>query len=109
MSNSNLAKNEGRGKTVGLPSGAKKIGLPPRTFLYTLDQISVMLDLPEEALRKSHLYYMGRSTGTIKNDLMACRNIAATGEKPEWRVPEREFTRWMRNKGFRFYETSGFA
>lgn len=104
-----LAKNENRGKMTGLPSGAKKIGLPPRTFLYTLDQLSVMLDLPEAALRKSHLYFMGRSTGTIKNDLMACTNIAATGEKPEWRVAEREFTRWMRNKGFRHYETGGFS
>lgn len=109
MGNENLAKSENRGKTTGLPSGAKKIGLPPRTFLYTLDQISVMLDLPVRALKESHLYFEGRSTGSRKNDLMTCRNIAATGEKPEWRIAEREFTRWMRTKGFRFYENSGFS
>ena len=104
-----LARPESRGRGTGLPSGAKRIGLPIRTFLYTLDQISVMIEISETELKKSHLYYRGRSIGSVKRELMVAVNIAAEGEKPEWRVAEREFCRWMRTKGFRHYETGGFS
>lgn len=109
MGNENLARSEGRGTGTALPSGAKRIGLPIRTFLYTLDQISVMVEISESDLKQHHLYFKGRSIGSIRRDLMAAVNIAAAGEKPEWRIAEREFCRWMRNKGFRHYETGGFS
>jgi len=68
--------------------------LPPRLFLYTLDQISdlLMVDNLSKFLHKE-----GITPGTPKRDRMLARNIAPSGEKPEWRVEEDEFIRWMRH------------
>lgn len=93
-----------RGAGIALPSEAPKVGLPPRVFLYTLDQLCVMIDIDVKSLEKSHVYFEGRSIGTRRRDLMIARNIAAPDEKPEWRVAEREFVRWLKFKGFRYYE-----
>lgn len=92
-----------RGQGVNLPSQANAVGMPPRVFLYTLDQIGVMLDLNETALAR-HVYFEGRSVGARKRGYMIARNIAPPDAKPEWRIAEREFVRWMKFKGFRYYE-----
>lgn len=89
--------------------GAAKIGLPPRVFLYTIDQIAVMLDQSEASIKTGHLFFEGRSSGSRRNDLMIARNIAPVNEKPDWRVADREFVRWMRCKGFRYYNKGGFT
>lgn len=88
---------------------ARGIGLPPRPFLYTLDQISTLTDLSIQSLSASHMYFEGRTTGLKHRDQMHARNIAATGEKPDWRVAENELKRWFRLKGFKFYERSGLT
>lgn len=93
-----------RGQGVALPSGAGKIGMPTRVFLFTMDQIGVMLDLEELELRKRYVYFEGRSIGSRRRDLMIARNIAPPDSKPEWRIAEREFVRWLKFKGFRHYE-----
>lgn len=93
-----------RGAGANLP--APDIGLPARPFLYTADQISVILDLPVREIMQKYLYFEGRSIGTRRRDLMIARNIAPVDSKPEWRVAEREFIRWMKTKGFRFYDRS---
>lgn len=98
---------ENRGQGISLP--AAKIGLPVRVFLFTIDQLSVMIDVKEETIKRSYLYYEGRSIGPRKKELMIARNIAPEGEKPDWRVAEREFIRWMRHKGFRYYDRGAFA
>jgi len=100
---------ESRGIGTALPSGNKRVGLPPRAFLYTLDQIGVMLELKVSALQQSYLYFEGRSIGARRKDLMIARNISPSDKPPEWRVAEREFLRWMRTKGFRHYEVGGFS
>lgn len=100
---------EGRGTAVGLPVGSKKVGLPTRVFLYTLDQISVMIEVNIPQLKNSYIYFEGRDIGRRRNDLMIARNISPADQKPEWRVTEREFVRWMRVKGFRHYEIGGFS
>jgi hypothetical protein len=97
-----VAENRGTGKA--LPSGAAKIGIPTRVFLFTVDQLSVMLDLDEQYILKHLLYLEGRSIGSAKKQLMQARNIAPADQKPEWRVAEREFVRWMRVKGFKYYD-----
>lgn len=99
---------EARGEGVHLPPGRAKVGLPPRPFLYTVDQLSVMLDLPEAEIMRKYLYFEGRSIGSRKKDLMIARNIAPESAKPEWRIAEREFIRWMRVRGFRFYDRAVF-
>ena len=100
---------EGRGTATGLPVGARRVGLPPRVFLYTLDQISVMIEVGIPQLKNRYVYFEGRSIGRRKNDLMIARNVSPAEQKPEWRIAEREFVRWMRVKGFRYYEIGGFS
>ena len=85
-----------------------RIALPARTFLYTVDQIAHLLQISEDTVRSSFLYYEGRSTGTVPKTQMLARNIAPEGEKPEWRVADRELTKFMRAKGFRYYERGYF-
>lgn len=81
-----------------------KVGLPTRPFLYTIDQLSVLLELGERTLATGYLYFEGRSTGTHSLDLMLARNVAPPNEKPEWRVAERELIRWLKRKGFILYD-----
>lgn len=81
-----------------------KVGLPPRPFLYTVDQLAVILDLPERTLHTQHLYHEGRDIGIKHRHHMTARNIAAPDEKPDWRVADRELIRWLRHKGFKFYD-----
>lgn len=97
-----------RQTNTALSSGANAVGLPPRVFLYTLDQLGVMLDMNERQV-KDNLFYEGRDSGRRRPDLMITRNIAPQGSSPNWRVAEREFVRWMRAKGFRHYEKGGFT
>jgi len=93
-----------RGQGIALPPGGEKIGLPTRVFLFTLDQISVMIDIDEASIKAQYVYFEGRSIGSRSKHLMVARNIAPPDAKAEWRVAEREFVRWLRHKGFRHYE-----
>ena len=83
---------------------AGRVGLPPRVFLYTVDQLAVMLDLAEADIHRRLLFHEGRDIGRRKTDEMLARNIACRGDKPEWRVSEKEFIRWMKLKGFKYYD-----
>lgn len=85
-------------------SNREKIGLPPRPFLYTIDQLAVMLDVPDHEIHTRYIYHQGRDVGIKKPDVMGAVNIAQPKQKPEWRVTEREFLRWMKFKGFKYYE-----
>lgn len=76
-----------------------KYALPPRPFLYTLDQIATILAYPDEKALHPTIFFEGRTPGaTPRKDKMIARNIAPDDEKPEWRVEEEEFIRWMRHK-----------
>ena len=83
---------------------AASVGLPMRPFLYTVDQIATILTMTEQAVHTRILYHEGRDIGSRRTDQMLARNIAASNEKPDWRVAERELVRWMKHKGFKFYE-----
>ena len=76
----------------------ERLGLPPRIFLYTVDQIADLLRVTPLDLQKKYLWYSGRVVGRPKNDKMIALNIAPEGETPEWRVDELEFIRWVRHK-----------
>lgn len=86
------------------PEKPTKVGLPMRSFLYTMDQISTILDVPLTKLNASYVHFEGRSIGFATKDQMVARNIAPADEKPEWRVVEQELIRFMRRKGFRYYD-----
>lgn len=82
----------------------ESVGLPPRVFLYTLDQVAELLAMPLRTLRTKHVYFEGYSLGGVKAFLMIARNIAPPGdEKPDWRIAENELVRWMKFKHFRFH------
>lgn len=80
------------------------MGLPPRLILYSMDQISTILDVPVSQLGMTYIYYDGRSIGVASKDVMIARNIAPAGEKLEWRVAEQELIRFLKRKGFRYYD-----
>jgi len=92
-----------------MPSHEKNlesVGLPLRFFLYTLDQIAMMIGMSQTALEAKYIYYGGRSIGRPSPDLIQARNIAPRDEEPDWRVVDREVVRWMRRKGFKVYDTA---
>lgn len=93
-----------RGLDKQHPKQNDKIGLPYRPFLFTLDQISVLLSVEPKALERQYVYFEGRSIGSLSKSQMIARNIAPPDKEPEWRIAERELIRWMRMKGFRYYE-----
>lgn len=100
--------SELRGSAVNHLPAREKVGLPPRAFLFTLDQVAMMIAVTERSLKQAYVYFEGRSTGRRSLDLMIAINIAPEKEKPEWRVSERELIRWLKKKGFRYYEVGTF-
>lgn len=80
------------------------VGLPVRAFLFTIDQISTMTNVDENTVKRHYLHFEGRALGPRPPAKMIARNIAPEGEKPDWRVAEREFLRWLRRQGFRVYD-----
>ena len=90
--------------TTDPSSERNKIGLPPRVFLYTPDQIATMLELTEDRVRKQLLFYDRREPGLAPRTKMRAVNIMPEGETPEWRVTERELIRYLRHQGIKFYD-----
>lgn len=92
-----------RGNGPLQPTKPEKVGLPPRLFLYSVDQIGTILDVNITKLT-TWIFYEGRSIGAHNFDQMTARNIAPRDEKPEWRVSEQELIRFLKRKGFRYYD-----
>jgi hypothetical protein len=94
-----------RGQNPHHPVDPAKVGLPPRPFLYTLDQISTILNVPLRTVKEKYVYYEGRSTGRRAIRLLEAKNIEPDeSAKPDWRVAERELIRWMKVMGFKYYD-----
>lgn len=87
----------------------ENMGLPIRPFLYTLDQIATLIAVELPALKRVYVYFQGRHVGPVPPDKMHAINIAPDGEKPDWRVAEKEFKRWLRNRGWRVYDRSSLS
>jgi hypothetical protein len=74
--------------------------MPTPPMLYTMDQIALTVSWSMPRLVQ-RTYFVGRTTRRkTRNDLEAF-NIAAPSEKPDWRVGEDEFARWLRVHGYR--------
>lgn len=86
----------------------ESVGLPVRAFLYTLDQIATLLDMTQENLEAKHIFFEGRSAGSKRAAEMRAINLAPNGDKPDWRVQDAEFIRWLRHRGIRIY-TRGYG
>jgi hypothetical protein len=72
--------------------------------MYTADQIAGMLELTEKYVREQLFFYDVREPGIRPKKRLRAVNIAPEGETPEWRVTEREFLRYLRLSGVKFYE-----
>lgn len=82
---------------------SEKVGLPPRVFLYTLDQIAMLVSVKPAYLRTNYIYFYGEDGGMRPKNRMLARNIASEEDRPDWRVAEAELVRWLRHKRFRLY------
>lgn len=80
------------------------VELPPRPFLYTLDQIASLTGFSLSTLKVKYLYLDGVSRGMRKPSHLHAISISNRDERPDWRVSENEFLRWLRRHGFRVYE-----
>jgi hypothetical protein len=76
------------------------VTLPGHDFLYTLDQIALILGVEEKSLKDQKVYFTGRMPDAHHRDRMMAVNIANPESHPDWRVSEREFVRWLGRKGF---------
>jgi len=81
-----------------------KIGLPPRIFMYSPDQLAALLSVKESYVMKTLLFYDRREPGIRPREKMRAVNIAPEGETPLWRVAENELLRYLRLKGIKFYD-----
>jgi hypothetical protein len=93
------------GKT---PPRGSWVGLPPRPFLYTADQIGELLNLSTSEVKRKYLWYDKRSVGARPPDKLLAINIAPRDNSPEWRITENELIRWMKGLGLRYYERGWF-
>lgn len=82
----------------------EKVGLPMTPFLYTLDQVAVMMQKPEDEFTSTTVYFNGRSTGRCHPRQLRAVNVQVDEEKtPDWRITEGELVRWLKLLGIRIY------
>lgn len=81
-------------------AAAQKVGLPPTSFLYTIDQICTLIAMNQDQAMRTIFYFYMRSTGAQSPHLMMARDISPPNHQPEWRVAEAEFVRWLKLKGY---------
>lgn len=87
---------------------ARKVGLPPKPFLYTIDQVMVLVGMTSERnFRKYYVHFDGKSIGPRPRSKLMARNIAPPGRQVEWRIAERELIRWLRFHNFHYLESTG--
>lgn len=80
--------------------------LPGREFMFTLDQVAGLFNIEIEALPK-YVFFMGAHINRVQPaDGMKAVSITPSHmhERPEWRIPETEVTRYMRRMGLVIYE-----
>jgi hypothetical protein len=88
-----------RGPSKVVPVAASEVTLPPTPFLYTLDQVAVLIGWPQARLEKQ-VHFIGRSLGGRMQDQLQAMNVAEAGDKPDWRISESEFMRWLIRMGY---------
>lgn len=81
-----------------------RIELPVTDFLYTVDQIAMLMGVAEEVLRARYLFFDGRSMGT-QHGKMRARNIAPDDRTPDWRVSSTQFKLFLQRRGYTVIES----
>ena len=85
-----------------MPRGIR-IELPLREFLYTLDQLALILNVTENALAVQYLYFEGVSAGT-RVGRMSARDISQDPKQRDWRVAESSFRLFCSRRGWTVVE-----
>jgi len=80
-----------------------RINLPLTNFLYTLDQVALILSVDDATLRNHYIYFEGRSAG-LRTGKMTARNIAPATAPPDWRVAEVHLRNYLSLKGYQVVE-----
>jgi hypothetical protein len=96
------------GATETVHERRQAVGLPPQPFLYTLDQITQIINVQRRTLTK-YLHFAGVTPGKCPKDKMLTANLSSVGETADWRVADAELIRWLRHKGFRVYDAWSLA
>jgi hypothetical protein len=79
------------------------VRLPILIFLFTLDQMAGMLNMPLADFKVKHVYFHMRNTGRKLPHQMTARNIAPDGDTADWRIAHEEFRRWLLANGYRVH------
>lgn len=82
-----------------VPVAVSEIQLPATPFLYTLDQVAVLINKSQKDIEKQ-CHFIGRSLRDHKLHQLRVMNVAAPGNSPDWRVSESEFIRWLIRHGY---------
>jgi len=77
-----------------------RVNLPSHDFFYTIEQVALILSVPESWLDKN-IYFTGRMPDAAHRSKMVAINLAEQDQRPKWRISEREFTRWLARKGYK--------
>lgn len=89
-----------RGRPKKVAPVAALVELPRPPFLYTLDQVAMLVSWSVPKVH-SRTFYIGRTLGPKSRDMLQAFNLAALTQKPDWRVSEQEFVRWLRVHGYK--------
>lgn len=82
---------------------AIRVELPLREFLYTLDQLALILNITQNTLATQYLYFEGVSTGT-RVGRMSARDISLDPNRRDWRVAESSFRLFCTRRGWTVVE-----
>lgn len=80
-----------------------RIELPLREFLYTLDQLALILNISQNMLATQYVYFEGVSAGT-RTGRMSARDISQDPGRRDWRVAESSFRAFLRRRGWTVVE-----
>lgn len=82
---------------------AIRVELPLREFLFTLDQLALILNIAERTLTAQYIYFDGVSAGTMTGRMIA-RDISQDPNQRDWRVAESSFRSFCRKRGWTVVE-----
>lgn len=88
-----------RGRPKRVAPSAASVRLPEIPFLYTLDQVAIIVGWSKQRLH-ARTFYVGRTLDRKLADQIEAFNIALPTQKPDWRVSERELIRWLIRHGY---------
>jgi hypothetical protein len=77
-----------------------ELEIPIRPFFYTIDQVASIMQLPISSIR-GMTYFTGRTNRVRESYKLTAINIALPADKPDWRIEEQEFLRWLKVMGYK--------